>query len=76
MARTESPIVGVLNRESYYWLSTNFPDLIDAVEKELLGGKSPREIMQIVSRHVGEERSALALRVYQAACHLEKEQES
>lgn len=69
-----SPIVEALNADSWQWLSTTAPELLDAVESEVASGKSPDQIARLVAAHVGPERNALATRVLQAAMHVERTQ--
>ena len=69
-ARTQSPILAALDRESYLWLAAQSPDILSAVEDEVASGTKPEAIYRMVSQHVGSERQALAIRVHQAANHI------
>jgi len=67
-----SPVLAALDADSYSWLSTQAPELLDAVEQEIAAGRTPQFLMRQVAAHVGPEREALAMRVYQAARHIER----
>jgi hypothetical protein len=56
-----------LDAESLNWLEGHYPRLLDAVEAELNGGKSPEQLKRIVLDVVGFDRDALAKRVESAA---------
>jgi len=71
MKRT-SPIVAALDAESHDWLAAQAPDLLGAVEAEMNRGADPDSIYRMVSQHVGAERQALAIRVRQAANHIQR----
>lgn len=75
MNPTKSPILDALNADSYNWLSTTAPDLLNAVEAEVQNGKTPEAIARLVASHVGPEREALAIRCRQAAAHVQRMQE-
>lgn len=64
-------LVAALDRMSYEWLSTNAPDLILAISKEL-PNMTPQGIRFIVQRHVGPDRENLAMRCEQAARHIHR----
>ena len=59
-----------LDRISYEWLATQFPDLVTAIEQDMARGATPAAIKFLVSRHVGPDRDGLALRCEQAARHM------
>jgi len=61
----------VINRESHDWLEDNWPDMLAAVQASITEQATPEEIYRHVRREVGENRQALALRVRQAAEHLQ-----
>ena len=63
-------LVAALDRMSYEYLSTNAPDLIVAIDRELQAGNEPEGIRFIVQRHVGPDRNGLALRCEQAARYI------
>lgn len=58
----------VLDAESYRWLAGNFPEVADALKKEVTGGSTPEEIKSFVLRHT--ERYEFAVRIEAAARHL------
>lgn len=68
--RTTSPIIAALDRDSYDWLSTAAPELLDAIESEVAAGRTPEAVGRMVAAHVGAERSALAIRCQQAAAYI------
>lgn len=69
MTISRSPILDALDAESWQWLSATAPELLSAIESEVASGKSPAQIGRLVSAHVGAERNALTVRVFQAARH-------
>lgn len=54
-----------LDRESYEWLASHAPDILEAVEAEVNANRTPDEIRIFVIRRTG--RGEIALRVEQAA---------
>jgi hypothetical protein len=71
-AMTMDRLDRALNRESYEWLASQHPDLLEAVESELQLGRTPEQLRLFVIRKTG--REELALRVEQAAHHYRAEQ--
>ena len=63
----------VLDAESYEWLGGHHPDILDALEKEVVAGQSPRDIKQFVMMHTL--RPELAQRCYQASRHIERQEQ-
>ncbi|MBP8293899.1 MAG: hypothetical protein KAX65_14070 [Caldilineaceae bacterium] len=63
-------LTAALDRMSYEYLSTNAPDLVVAIDRELRTGAQPEAIRFIVQRHVGPDREGLALRCEQAARYM------
>lgn len=61
------PLRDALDAESYDWLTTHAPRLLDAIEQELVQGKTPEQLRRIVQDNIGAERVGLALRIEQAA---------
>ena len=59
-----------LDRMSYEYLSTNAPDLVVAIDRELAQGSTPEGIRFVVQRYVGPDRDGLARRCEQAARHM------
>lgn len=57
-----------LDRESYEWLASHAPDILEAVEAEVNADRKPEEIRLFVIRRTG--RIEIALRCEQAAKHL------
>lgn len=57
-----------LNRESYEWLASQHPDILEAVEAEVTAGRTPESIRLFVIRKTG--RDELAARCEQAAYHV------
>lgn len=57
-----------LDRESYEWLASHAPDILEAVEAEVNAGRTPEQIRIFVIRRTG--RGEIALRVEQAARHV------
>ena len=64
----------VLDAESYEWLGGHHPEILEALEKEVGAGQSPREIKQFVMMHTL--RPELAQRCYQASRHIKRQQEN
>lgn len=58
-----------LDQESYEWLATNAPKILEAVESELASGKNPEQIYLFVVGQYG--REELAQRLRQAARHVQ-----
>jgi hypothetical protein len=56
-----------LDRESYEWLASQHPDILEAVETEVAAGRTPESIRLFVIRKTG--RDELAARCEQAAYH-------
>ena len=56
---------------SYEWLAEQHPQLVEAIEAELRGGATPRQIKHAVLSRA--QRIELALRCEQAARHLARE---
>lgn len=57
-----------LDRESYEWLASQHPDILEAVEAEVAAGRTPGQIRLFVIRKTG--REELANRCEQAANHM------
>lgn len=57
-----------LNRESYEWLASHAPDILEAVEVEVNAGRTPEQIRLFVIRKTS--REELAQRCEQAAIHI------
>lgn len=57
-----------LDRESYEWLASHAPDILEAVEAEVNAGRTPEQIRIFVIRRTG--REELAMRTEQAANHI------
>lgn len=70
-----NPIADALDKMSYDYLSTAFPDLVLAIDTEVAQGSSPERLRFITQRHVGADRENLALRVEQAARYMRKRQQ-
>lgn len=60
-----------IDAESWSWLQDNAPVYADAIAAEVKRGRKPADIRQRFMRLT--QRSALALRLEQAARHLERE---
>lgn len=75
MPKTQRPILSVLERDAFEYLSRQAPDYIDAIEQELEQGFSPEEIKQEYLREAGYGRELLAKRIEQAARYLKKKRE-
>lgn len=56
-----------LDRESAVWVETNMPEIWDALEVSVIRGESAEDIKAYVVRWSQGERSALAVRIEQAA---------
>lgn len=65
-----TPVVDALDEESAEWMSTHAPLLMDAIQDEIDGGRTPDEIYRLVARSVGADRQPLAMRCRSAARHL------
>lgn len=63
----QSPLLAALDAESYEYLVQAAPGIAEAVESEVLAGRTPEQIRRMVLQHVGSERAALAERCCQAA---------
>ncbi len=74
-ANGSNPIADALDKMSYDYLSTAFPDLVIAIDQEVSTGSSPERLRFITQRHVGADRENLALRVEQAARYMRKRQQ-
>jgi len=59
-----------LDKESYEWLATNAPDILDALEVEVASGKTPEQIYLFVIGQYG--REELAQRLRQAARNMQR----
>ncbi len=57
-----------LDRESYEWLASYQPDILEAVEAEVAAGRTPEQIRLFVIRKTG--RTELADRCEQSARHI------
>lgn len=66
-----SPLLHAIDRDAYDWLSHNAPYYVDAIQAELQAGKTPEQMKRVVLKNAGAERSALALRIEQAARYLQ-----
>jgi hypothetical protein len=60
--------------ESYDYLTSYAPYLLDAVEAAVQQGMSPHQIGRYVRKELGADRVALALRCEQAAAHVVAQQ--
>lgn len=67
---TKTPLIDALDNESYEWMLSNHPILLDAVQKEIAAGKTPDDIRKLALRHVGPERDGLVRRCEQVARYL------
>lgn len=63
-------LAAVLDAESYRWLSGNFPEVSDALKKELANGATVEEIKSFTLAYT--ERYEFAKRVEAAARHLKR----
>lgn len=63
-------LAAVLDAESYRWLAGNFPDVADALKKELANGATVDEVKSFTLSHT--ERYEFAKRVEAAARHLKR----
>ena len=63
-------ITTVLDAIAYEWLSTNYPQLVKAIDTELDRGSAPGDVRFVVQQHSGADHDELALRCEQAARHL------
>jgi len=57
-----------LDSESYEWLAANSPVILQAVEREVAGGRTPEQIRLFVLLHTG--RMEIAMRCEQVARHV------
>ena len=57
-----------LDAESYEWLAANSPIILQAVEREVTGGRTPDQIRLFVLLHTG--RMEIAMRCEQVARHV------
>lgn len=62
-----SPLLHAIDRDAYDWLSQNAPYYVDAIQAELQAGNTPEQMKRLVLQNAGADRSALALRIEQAA---------
>lgn len=51
-----------LNQESLDWMSSQHPELVDAIEKAVKSGATPEQVRLAVIRHAGPWRQELAKR--------------
>jgi hypothetical protein len=63
-------LAAVLDKESYLWLAANFPEVADALKKEVSSGATVEEIKAFVLRHT--ERYEFSVRCEAAARHLQR----
>lgn len=70
--RTRAPAATALalDKYSHEWLSSNYPDLVTAIEIDMTRGATPQGIRFLVQQRVGPDRESLALRCEQAARHM------
>ncbi len=68
IAQTMDRLASALNRESYEWLASQHPDILEAVEAEVGAGRTPEQIRLFVIRATG--RPELAARCEQSARHI------
>jgi len=66
-----SPLQKAIYQESYEWMMSYAPMLVDAIEKELKTGNKSKAIHIKATHELGPDRQALALRCYQVAMYLE-----
>lgn len=57
-----------LDKESYEWLASNHPDILEAVETEVSAGAKPSDMRLFTIRQTG--RPDIANRIEQAARHI------
>lgn len=67
-AATMERLGRALDRESYEWLASHAPDILEAVEAEVNAGRTPEQIRIFVIRRTS--REEIALRCEMAAKHL------
>lgn len=70
------PIAEAIDRESYEYLSTTWPDLLDAIDIRVKQGAKPERLRRYTQSLVGADREGIALRVEQAARHSRRIQEA
>lgn len=75
MKNSKSPLLEAIDADAYVWLEQQAPVYLTAIEQELAAGRTPDQIRRLVGEAVGPERSAFALRCYQAAKHVQRMQE-
>lgn len=63
--RKLSRLSAAIDAQSYEWMLSNHPDMLDAIEAEVAGGVLPDEIRRFVIRQTG--RPEIALRCEQVA---------
>ena len=69
MNTTTMPKLGeILDRESYAWLASNHPEILDGIEAEVKAGRLPDDVKLFVILRTG--RMELALRCQAAARHI------
>lgn len=51
-----------LNQESLDWMSSQHPELVDAIEKAVKAGATPEQVRLAVIRHAGPARTEIAKR--------------
>lgn len=59
-----------LDKESYEWLASQHPDILEAVEAEVGAGRTPEQIRLYVIRATN--RTELAQRCQQSARHIKR----
>lgn len=70
-----SPLLDAIDADAFEWLSHYSPIYLSAIEAELARGWTPEQIRNFMLRHVGPDRSGLALRAEQAARYLQRTQD-
>lgn len=71
MASAITAIDLALYQIDYEWLESQHPTLLDAITKEVVGGKSPADVKHQVFRSTTADRAGLAMRCFNAAAHIE-----
>ena len=69
---TMSRLGEVLDRESYTWLASTHPDILEAIEAEVGAGRTPDDVRMFGLLRTG--RGELAMRCQAAARHIKSKE--
>jgi hypothetical protein len=70
MTTTRSPLTEVIDLDAFEYLEAAAPLYLDAIRREVQAGRTPAQIKALALHELGGDRSALVMRIYQAARHV------